>query len=73
VQNKIKVFTKVENLSISSLDLEVRVMKAVCDTPSCDGACVYKVSLNYLERIKCYGPEEQKVTDGPYLTLDLDL
>jgi hypothetical protein len=39
----------------------------VCDTPSSDGACVYKVSLNYLEWIKSYGPEKQKVngrTDG---------
>jgi hypothetical protein len=36
-------------------------MKAVSDTPSSDGACVYEVSLNYLERIKSYGPEKQKV------------
>jgi hypothetical protein len=36
-------------------------MKPVRDTPSSDGACVYEVSLNFLERIKSYGPEEQKV------------
>jgi hypothetical protein len=71
VQNKIKVFTKVENLSISSrarkplnfvvcdLDLEVRVMKAVRDTLSSDGAGVYEVSSNYIERIKRY--DKQKV------------
>jgi hypothetical protein len=42
-------------------------MKAVCDTPSSDGACVYEVSSNYVERIKRYGPDKQKVnrqTDG---------
>jgi hypothetical protein len=43
------------------LDLEVRVMKAVCDTPSSDGACVYEVSSNYVERIKRYGPDKKKV------------
>jgi hypothetical protein len=66
------VFTKVENLSISSRtrniifvvcdhDLGVRVMKAVRDSPSSDGACVYEVSSNYVERIKRYGPDKQKV------------
>jgi hypothetical protein len=42
-------------------------MKAVRDTPSSDGACVYEVSSNYVERIKRYGPDKQKVhrrTDG---------
>jgi hypothetical protein len=42
-------------------------MKAVRDTPSSDGACMYEVSSNYLERIKSYGPDKQKVngrTDG---------
>jgi hypothetical protein len=39
----------------------VRVMKAVRDTPSSDGACVYEVSSNYVERIKRYGPDKQKV------------
>jgi hypothetical protein len=32
-----------------------------------DGACVYEVSSNYVERIKRYGPDKQKVnghTDG---------
>jgi hypothetical protein len=37
-------------------------MKPVRDTPSSDGTCVYEVSSNYLERIKSYDPEEQKVT-----------
>jgi hypothetical protein len=41
------------------LDLEVRVMKAVCDTPSSDGACVYEVSSNYVERIKTYAPDKK--------------
>jgi hypothetical protein len=38
-------------------------MKDVRDTLSSDGACVYEVhvSLNYLERIKSYGPDKQKV------------
>jgi hypothetical protein len=36
-------------------------MKAVRKTPSRDGACVYEVSLNYLERFKSYGPDKQKV------------
>jgi hypothetical protein len=44
------------------LDLEVRVMKAVCDTPSSDGACVHEVSPTYVERSKTYGPDKQKVT-----------
>jgi hypothetical protein len=39
----------------------VRVMKAVRDTPSSDGACVYEVSSNYVERSKTYGPDKQKV------------
>jgi hypothetical protein len=43
-------------------DLDVRVMKAVRDTPSSDGACVYEVSSNYIERSKTYGPDKQKVT-----------
>jgi hypothetical protein len=74
------VFTKVEHFSISSrarqplifffcdLDLEVRVMKAVRDTPSSDGACVC-VSSNYLERIKSYGPDKQI----SYFTFDHEL
>jgi hypothetical protein len=67
-----QVFTKVDNLSISSvqvsitfccdLDLGVRVITAVCETPSGDGACLYEVSSNYLERIKTYGQDKQKVT-----------
>jgi hypothetical protein len=44
-------------------------MKAVWDTPSSDGACVYEVLSNYLERIKSYGPDKQI----PYLTLDREL
>jgi hypothetical protein len=44
------------------LDLEVRVMKAVRNTPSSDGACVYEVSSNYLERMRRYGPDKQNVT-----------
>jgi hypothetical protein len=36
-------------------------MDVVRDTPSSDGACVYEVSLNYLEQIKSYGPDKQKV------------
>jgi hypothetical protein len=36
-------------------------MKAVCDTPYSDGACMYEVSSNYVERIKTYGPDKQKV------------
>jgi hypothetical protein len=51
------------------LDLGVRVMKAVCDTPSSDGACMYEVSSNYLERIKSYGLDKQI----PYVTVDLEL
>jgi hypothetical protein len=43
------------------LDLEVSVMKAVRDTPSSDGACVYEVSSNYVERSKTYGPDKQNV------------
>jgi hypothetical protein len=42
-------------------------MKVVRDTPSSDGPCVYEVSSNYVERIKTYGPDKQKVnrrTDG---------
>jgi hypothetical protein len=42
-------------------------MKAVRNTPSSDGAWLYEVSLTYLERIKSYGPDKQKVnglTDG---------
>jgi hypothetical protein len=42
-------------------------MKAVRDTPSSDGVCVYEVSSNYVERIKRYAPDKQKVngqTDG---------
>jgi hypothetical protein len=42
-------------------------MKAVRDNPTSDGACVYEVSSNYLERIKSYGPDKQI----PYLTVDL--
>jgi hypothetical protein len=37
-------------------------MKVVRDTPSSDGAYVYEASSNYLERIKGYGPDKQKVT-----------
>jgi hypothetical protein len=37
-------------------------MKVVLDTPSNDGACVNEVLSNYLERIKSYGPDKQKVT-----------
>jgi hypothetical protein len=51
------------------LDLEVRVMKAVRDTPSSDGVCVYEVASNYLERIKSYGSDKKR----PYLTFDLEL
>jgi hypothetical protein len=36
-------------------------MKVVRDTPSSDGAYVYEVSLNYLQQIKSYGPDKQKV------------
>jgi hypothetical protein len=44
-------------------------MKAVRDTLSSDGAHVYEVSLNYLLRMKSYGPDKQI----PYLTFDLEL
>jgi hypothetical protein len=44
-------------------------MKAVRDTPSSDGVCVYEVSSNYLVRIKSYGPDKQR----PYLTFDREL
>jgi hypothetical protein len=37
-------------------------MTPVRDTPSSGGACVYEVSLTYLEWIKSYGPEKQKRT-----------
>jgi hypothetical protein len=40
-------------------------MKAVRDTPYSDGACVYEVSSNYVERSKTYGPDKQKVDDRP--------
>jgi hypothetical protein len=43
------------------LDPGVRVMKVVRGTPSSDGACVYEVSSNYVERIKSDDPEKQKV------------
>jgi hypothetical protein len=46
------------------LDLGVMIMNVVRDTPSSDGACVYEVSLNYLERIKSYGPDKQKVSES---------
>jgi hypothetical protein len=36
-------------------------MKVACDTPSSDGACVYEVLSNYVERIKTYCPDKQKV------------
>jgi hypothetical protein len=36
-------------------------MKVVRDTPPSYGACVYEVSSNYVERIKTYGPDKQKV------------
>jgi hypothetical protein len=39
----------------------VRVKKAVRDTPSSVGACVFTVWSNYVERIKRYGPDKQKV------------
>jgi hypothetical protein len=41
-------------------------MKVVCDTLSSDGACVYEVSLHYLERIKSYSPDKQKVNGHTY-------
>jgi hypothetical protein len=41
------------------LDLEVRVMKAVRDTPSSDGACVYEVSSNYIKRIKTHASDKK--------------
>jgi hypothetical protein len=34
-------------------------MNVVRDTPSSDGACVYEVSSNYLERIQSYGPDKK--------------
>jgi hypothetical protein len=37
-------------------------MKAVRDTPPSDGACLYEVASNYLERIKTYGLDKQNVT-----------
>jgi hypothetical protein len=55
------------------LDLGGKVMKAVRDTPTSDGACVYEVSSNYLERIKSYGPDKQKVNRIWPLTLNCDL
>jgi hypothetical protein len=48
-------------LTFCDLDLGVRVMQAVRNTPSSDGACVYEVLLSYLERIKSYGPDKQRV------------
>jgi hypothetical protein len=54
------------------IDLGVRVMKAVCNTPSSDGVCVYNISLNYLERIKSYGPDKQKLNRIWPLTLNCD-
>jgi hypothetical protein len=44
-------------------------MKAVRDTLSSDGAGVYEVSSNYLEGIKSYAPDKQRL----YLTGDLEL
>jgi hypothetical protein len=44
-------------------------MKAVSDTLSSYGACMYEVSSNYLERIKNYGPDKQR----PHLTFYLEL
>jgi hypothetical protein len=60
-------------ISNCDLDLEVRVMKAVRDTPSSNGACMCKVSSNYVERIKTYGPDKQKVTIFCPLILNCNL
>jgi hypothetical protein len=46
-------------------------MKAVRDTPSMDGACVYEVSLNYQKLWP--GEAKSERMDGPYLTFDLEL
>jgi hypothetical protein len=46
-------------------------MKTVCDTPSSDGACVYEVLSNYIERFKNVWPGQAK--SEPYLTLDFEL
>jgi hypothetical protein len=54
---------KAIKLFFCDLDIWVSGMKAVCNTPSSDGAYVYEVSLNYLERFKSYGKSE-KWTDG---------
>jgi hypothetical protein len=58
-KQKVTIF---DLLALSNCDLGARVMKAVCNTPSSDCACVYEVSSNYLEWIKSYGPDKQKVT-----------
>jgi hypothetical protein len=40
-------------------------MTLVRDTPSSDGACVYEVLLNYLERIKLWtGEAKSERMDG---------
>jgi hypothetical protein len=62
---KQKVNGRIWHLTLNcDLDLGVRVMKSVCDTRSSDGACVYEVSSNYLERINSYGRTDRR-TDVP--------
>lgn len=42
-----------------------------------DDACAHQVSLKYLERIKCFGPNKSKLmdewTDGDYISIHLSM
>jgi hypothetical protein len=45
----------------------------VCDTPPYGHAHTYQISLTYLERQKCYGPDKQNtIKKKHYLTLKAD-
>ena len=41
----------------------------VCDTPQYGHAPTYQISLTYLERQKCYGPDKKILFKNNYLTL----
>jgi hypothetical protein len=55
-------------------DLEVKGQgptKAITvrDTPPYDHVPTYQISLTYLERVKCYGPDKKILSKNNYLTL----
>jgi hypothetical protein len=46
----------------------------VCDTPPYGHAPTYQISLTYLERQKCYGPDKKILFKNNYLTFfDLEV